>query len=767
MNGLQGTIFLFGSFRMDAAQRALSQADQPVSLTPKEFDTLLVLVEHSGELVDKETIVSRVWPDTFVSDSSLTRNISVLRRALGDGMIETVPKFGYRFTLTVTRLPALEKDHSVQYQIAGDLSSNQKRLRRETDLSSVEDPLVSSQLGHPRGLPLRRWPLRLAASLVIVAGVLVGRLLLHRRPPHPTAELTQTRLTFVASEDPVGSNATSPDGKYLAYSDSAGIHVKVISTGDERVIPKPAGVPAGAYWGVDSWFPDGTQLLAGAVGPGAQHSIWTTSVLGQSGRELREGAKGFEVSPDGTSIVFSPLEASGDFSEVWVMGSPPGDYRELWVMGSQGDNPHRVLGLGQSESFRAVHWAPDGQRLAYTRQRHTSESDDFTLETCDLKGANRTVVLPRTDQPWITSFCWLPDGRIIYARPDSAEADESDNLWQVSVSDWTGAPIDEPKRITRWAGSYLQGLSGSADGKRLTVRKVTNQTQVYVGGLTAGGTRMNSPRRLTNGYWDLSTAWTADSKAVLFSSGPTIFKQAITQDTADPVVSGSQSRGVALPTRLSVDGAWVLYREFPNTGSGPERLMRIPPNGGVSQFVLELTKGWRNFCCARAPASLCVIGEESEDRKKYIVTAFDPLKGRGQVLRTIEKDPSVFFGGGMLSPDGTTFAFSQGGEAESHIRLLSLTGGSDREITLKSWPNISGLDWASDGKALYVGSVSPQASTLLHVDVDLQGIARMLWQFKGSGQGMFALWGVPSPDGHYLAITHGAMYSRVWMLEGF
>ena len=102
MNELQGRVFLFGHFRMDVAQREVSREGRPVSLTPKEFDTLLVLVEKSGRLVDKETIVSRVWPDTFVADSSLTRNISALRRALGDGVIETVPKFGYRLRVTAT-----------------------------------------------------------------------------------------------------------------------------------------------------------------------------------------------------------------------------------------------------------------------------------------------------------------------------------------------------------------------------------------------------------------------------------------------------------------------------------------------------------------------------------------------------------------------------------------------------------------------------------------------------------------------------------------
>ena len=658
---------------------------------------------------------------------------------------------------------ALAKDRDLRYQHASELQADLRRLKRVTDSgrSAGEMPATRRQPARRRGLP---W---LAGSpALIAAGVALTWLLLHRRPAQPPPELTQKRLTFNASDNPVIHQGISPDGKYLAYSDSAGIHVKLLSTGDERVISKPAGIPAAAYWALDSWFPDGTQLLADAVGPGAHQSMWTISVVGQSARELREGAEGFEVSPDGTLVAFSPtfftvrkeLKTESPTLEAF------GDLPELWVMGTRGDYPHRILRLGQNESFRDVHWAPNEQRLAYTKERRTPGNYDFTLETCDLKGANPRVVVPGINRLLWYSFCWLRDGRIVYVTPDSPESDESDNLWQVTVSRGTGAPIDEPKRITRWAGTYLEELSASADGKKLTVRKVDNQAQTYLGELTAGGTRMNPPRRLTNDeHFDLPFAWTADSKAVLFYSCRelcSIFKQGITQDTAEPVVSGSQSQGAFRP-RLSADGAWILYLESPNAGSGPTHLMRVPANGGVSQFLLD-ARDLLDYGCARAPASLCFITEESQDQKKFTLTALDPLKGRGKVLRAMEKDPSVSFVGG-LSPDGTTFALSQLGEAEIHIRSLSLSGGSDREITVKGWPKITGLDWTPDGKGFCVASASPQARTLLHVD--LQGNARILWQFKGSPQAGF--WGIPSPDGHYLAINHGATNSNVWMVEGF
>jgi Tol biopolymer transport system component len=189
--------------------------------------------------------------------------------------------------------------------------------------------------------------------------------------------------------------------------------------------------------------------------------------------------------------------------------------------------------------------------------------------------------------------------------------------------------------------------------------------------------------------------------------------------------------------------------------------MRIPVGGGVPQYVME-TGDNANFGCARAPASLCVITEVSQDGKQLTLTAFDPLKGRGKALRTIEKDPAVSYSGTGLSPDGATFAVSKQGEAEIHIRLLSLSGGSERGITVKGWPNLTDLEWSPDGKGLYCASISPQGSTLLYVD--LKGNARVLWQYKGTA-GETA--GIPSPDGRYLAILSPVINSNVWMVEGF
>jgi DNA-binding winged helix-turn-helix (wHTH) protein len=96
----------FGPYRVDCDQRLLTKGSDVVPLAPKIFDTLLVLVEGGGRILEKENLLKKVWPDAFVEEGSLARNISTLRKALGESphdrkYIVTVPKRGYRFAAKV------------------------------------------------------------------------------------------------------------------------------------------------------------------------------------------------------------------------------------------------------------------------------------------------------------------------------------------------------------------------------------------------------------------------------------------------------------------------------------------------------------------------------------------------------------------------------------------------------------------------------------------------------------------------------------------
>jgi DNA-binding winged helix-turn-helix (wHTH) protein/TolB-like protein len=103
-------VYTFGPFRYDAAQRLLFRGSELVALAPKTLDTLHALLERRGQVVEKAELMKLVWPDTHVEEIGLARNISLLRKALGDDSdrnpyIETIPRRGYRFAAEVAGAP--------------------------------------------------------------------------------------------------------------------------------------------------------------------------------------------------------------------------------------------------------------------------------------------------------------------------------------------------------------------------------------------------------------------------------------------------------------------------------------------------------------------------------------------------------------------------------------------------------------------------------------------------------------------------------------
>src|SRR4051812_10258627 len=103
---MDGHAISFGSFRLIAAQRLLLEGDKPVRLGSRALDILTTLVERAGEVVGKDELIARAWPQTFVEESNLKFQVSALRRALGDGQgdrryVVTVPGRGYNFVAPV------------------------------------------------------------------------------------------------------------------------------------------------------------------------------------------------------------------------------------------------------------------------------------------------------------------------------------------------------------------------------------------------------------------------------------------------------------------------------------------------------------------------------------------------------------------------------------------------------------------------------------------------------------------------------------------
>ena len=176
-------IYEFGPYRLDADEKVLLRDGQAVPIPPKDLETLLVLVERSGHIVEKDELLGKVWPGVFIEEGNLARHIFNLRQVLGEGpegrkYIETVPKRGYRFVGLLS-----EHDEPAQAEVAAPVTDQpQPRIGRKRNL----------------------WLWLLAVVLVVAAALVGWRFWLARNSPSRQvmlAVLPFANLSGDANED--------------------------------------------------------------------------------------------------------------------------------------------------------------------------------------------------------------------------------------------------------------------------------------------------------------------------------------------------------------------------------------------------------------------------------------------------------------------------------------------------------------------------------------------------------------------------------------
>src|SRR5438309_1983410 len=131
----------FGPFRLDPHKRLLFRGQEVIKLAPKFLDTLLALVERHGEVLEKDELMKRLWPDSYVEEGNLTLNISNLRKALGEKpqqheYIVTVPGRGYQFVGRVKELTAESEGSPEAESVAAPLTGAEDRQELVRGLTS-------------------------------------------------------------------------------------------------------------------------------------------------------------------------------------------------------------------------------------------------------------------------------------------------------------------------------------------------------------------------------------------------------------------------------------------------------------------------------------------------------------------------------------------------------------------------------------------------------------------------------------------------------
>ena len=381
----------FGEFCLEIAERRLLRSGVEVPLPPKVFDTLALLVENPGHLIEKDEFMKRLWPDTFVGDDALARNISILRRTLGKSgdsqeMIETVPTRGYRFVAEVRHIrlsepPGAQAELGAIPQVPSERAPAGEELQVERR-KSPDQPIEDTRSGRS----MRRMAF---ITMAVATGALAGLVTFWLLSPLPAPRVV--RITQITHSGRVETGlGMASDGSRIYFLERYGDHWNLMQTSVAGGEPQKVAAPFRNTWVLDV-SPDRTNLLIGSfVRRFEQMPLWIWPVQGGAPKRVGEiTAYTATWCPNGRQILYT-------------------DDDGIYQVDADGANTRKFAATDGSPGN--LRWSPDGRRLRFPSYRPQVEGS--TMWEINSDGTNLHRLLPGWEKPAARSQgAWTADGR--------------------------------------------------------------------------------------------------------------------------------------------------------------------------------------------------------------------------------------------------------------------------------------------------------------------------------------------------------------------
>lgn len=589
-------VYKFDSFSLDATAKVLLREGQPVTMTRKAVETLLVLAENAGQVVPKEDLLKAIWPDRVVDEANLTQNIAMVRKGLAvdrgsSAYIETFPGRGYRLVgpvelevpLPISAVPSKEPESPVEPEV----------------------PPVREAIKEPSARINRKGVL---FGLIVLVAVAIGIWsLLRRTPPRVEAEFRITPLTRLAGKE--WQPALSPNGRMLAFvaeieeGQPPEIQVQLEGASASRRISQLPG-----HYNSPAWAPDGQALAFLRIGKAATDvlivPIHNDGTAGAERLVARLTSPNYgnqyrllDWSPDGRRLAISYAETRGQPNAIYLLDLATAEKTAL-------TRPEQMVGGDLEPRF-----SHDGKLVSFVRQIHRSHQELYAVPV-----AGGTPVALTTDKHQISSHAWLSagseTGSVVFAsdrsgeyrlwklRPDTNEPFERLEVFDsfpIELSTARGASrlaysieqqdrniwrLDlKEKRWNRVIASSAQDASPrySPDGRRICFRSDrSGSEQLWVSDSEGG-----NQAQITQGdLYPSVGSWSPDGTAVIFNNARTgeIFLA--------EMQAGNQwrlrSTGMhGVHPIFSPDGEWIF-------AGSEKQILKFPVTGGASIPVVEI-----------------------------------------------------------------------------------------------------------------------------------------------------------------------------------
>lgn len=691
--------YAFGPFIVDPVKRTLSRQDRFVPITAKTFEVLVALLQRRDRIVSKDELLSLVWPDTAVQENNLVRQISSLRRALGQradqhDYIVTIPGQGYRFVATVQRVPAPSDAHAEQ---PGDLNGVTDNAVEFDGHAPGDEPLPpplapAAHLEGAASSPRRSFALPLAVAVVSCAVLATAVAMSFLRPAASASEPRRTLQRITYDETALPRDASwSADGRWIVYtSDAAGnADLWKQRLGD----PDPTPLTRSPFNETQpAWSPDGRYIVFRSERDGGGLYM----IPAEGGVERMISSFGYEPSwsPDSTHILFKRSDVLPDLPTIYVVGldgKPP--------------QPVRPDVLGQFFSLHAA-WHPDGRHMSIWGSMRRG---GMTFLTVPLDGGN--VIAPEMSSQVerdLTSlspgkFVWSKSGRHIYFE---ASAGDTRNIWRVTIDPRTGNWTDGPERLTTGAGEETS-LALSPDGERLVFSTASSRTRVWAFPFEPGHGRITGqPYPVTQGSTEeVDFDAQADGSKVAFytvRAGRNELWERSIGEGQDRLLLSSQEWRFSKP-RWSPDGAKLAFSRCAGRDRGLAVAVLNADGSGERVLTRPEAVDMQVYDWSRdGQAILGACRFSKSDRYSTCLIPASSAAAAGDV-RVIASDPLRNLHNQRFSPDQrwiTFLAHDLSYEPTSTVYVVPSTGGAWRAITEGVWFDDKPR-WGPDGRILY------------------------------------------------------------------
>jgi DNA-binding winged helix-turn-helix (wHTH) protein/Tol biopolymer transport system component len=652
--------YSFGEFTLDLDSGFLRRCGQEVALRPKAFQVLTYLVKHHGRLVTKDVLTAAVWPDTAVTDNSLTQCLVEIRRALGDEsqqLVRTVARRGYAFVAPVT----------TGLQSASELGVDPERL----EPSSAAVTIVAL-----RKDVMPRLRVALLAAVGIAGLIFVFLFRSGNRAPNQIRYIPLTHFP-----DGAAMPALSPDGRMLTYlrgpvitfantgQRGTNLWVQFLPSGEARQLTNDDQPKS---WPIFS--PDESHIAYSTMV--RDRSVWDTwqvPVLGGEARQLISNADGLTWIDNSRYLYSKVIPNEGQHMAVATASQGRSDERLIYIPRDPNGMSHRSFLSPNRKWLLIVEMDASGTWLPCRLMPFDASSTGWAIGPADGQ---------------CTSAAWSPDGKWMYV---TARAGEEFHLWRQRF------PDGQPEQLT-FGPTEEEGVSIAPDGRSLVTAAATSVSTVWFH-------NKNGDRQIASQGFTLLPTLSSDSKTAyyLLKSGLSsrgyvngeLWRFDLTNDHADPVLPGV----VMTYYSISHDGNKLLYASDSTVPPGlwiasldgaiPPRQLTTEGEDrayfGASGQIIYRSSGW--------PSQLMRVKENGSERQE------------------VSSDPILYLHD--VSPNGRWALVSAPDEGPlgtaSNVRAYSLPDGKPTRVCDACGAGFgprqvgnSFITWAPDGRFLYL-----------------------------------------------------------------